>query len=597
MEYDCWEGEHVLGKWPSRCRKLAGKLVLTATRLVHVPDLHDEQNGRLHSRKLDTDSLSDRGNPLEIQLTGARSVKLEISKKRPGFDEALVRLSNLPTPPGKLVIEFTCPENKWAHLSELSEWMRAREEEAKRLEDEQRQEAETLGEQLRSVWASPDLRQQYQYLVKQAGILTSSEFLKQHAQEISLLKPLPEAPVVDLAPLRVVAAAHKSDRTVSQEDRVAIFKELPALCQLHSATVPSMMTEAEFWERCLKSRYYLLAAGKDVPASHPEDRLFDSLTSPETSQPVPSVQTMLSHLEADLTGEFEADKPSKKRRTTATLISRLNERSAGATAMEGGPRSGPESGDVDRDLRQAVEKRRSELRQVTKTFQEDLAATAAAPQPPRLQLKAGAGALSAMSSLPEKDRVDVTAQDSEASKATPTTWPSKCSARCSEAGTRWVLKHSTDELLAAERLLPGSSGDTHVVTPEPVTRAVTLLRHFWSSRVTEKGMRAKLAGEAHNVLNMLTEIGTGAGVAGRHKAAMARSVIPALQAALDLHASTSGAAGAPKLGGAHVVDFRHAVSNKSPRVGFHCCTCSMLPVAMALVHMSMSRNSAPCPPN
>jgi len=130
MEYDCWEGEHILGKWPSRCRKLAGKLVLTATRLVHVPDLHEEQNG----------------SPLEIQLTGARSVKLEISKKRPGFDEALVRLSNLPTPPGKLVIEFTCPDNKWAHLSELSEWMRAREEEAKRLEDEQRQEAETLGE-------------------------------------------------------------------------------------------------------------------------------------------------------------------------------------------------------------------------------------------------------------------------------------------------------------------------------------------------------------------------------------------------------------------------------------------------------------------
>ena len=546
-----------------------------------------------------TDSLSDRGNPLEIQLTGARSVKLEISKKRPGFDEALVRLSNLPTPPGKLVIEFTCPENKWAHLSELSEWMRAREEEAKRLEDEQRQEAETLGEQLRSVWASPDLHQQYQYLVKQAGILSSSEFLKQHAQEISLLKPLPEAPVVDLAPLRVVAAAHKSDRTVSQEDRSAIFKELPALCQLHSATVPSMMTEAEFWERCLKSRYYLFAAGKDVPASHPEDRLFDSLTTPETSQPSPSFQTMLSHLEADLTGEFEADKPAKKRRTTATLISRLNERSAGATAsLEGGPRSGPEGRDsVDsRDLRQAVEKRRSELRQVTKTFQEDLGATAAAaPQAPRLQLKAGAGALSAMSSLPEKDRVDVTAQDSQ---ATPTTWKSKCNAICSEAGTRWVLKHSTDELLAAERLLPGSSsGDTHVVTPEPVTRAVTLLRHFWSSRVTEKSMRAKLAREARNVLNMLTEIGTGAAVAGRNKAAMARSVMPALQAALDLHASTVGAADAPKLGEAHVVNFRHAVSSKSPCVSFHCRTCSMLPVSMALVHMSMSRNSAPCPPN
>ena len=470
-----------------------------------------------------------------------------------------MRLSNLPTPPGKLVIEFTCPDNKWAHLSELSEWMRAREEEAKRLEDEQRQEAETLGEQLRFVWASPDLRQQYQYLVKQAGILTSSEFLKQHSQEISLLKPLPEAPMVDLAPLRVVAAAHKSDRTVSQEDRSAIFKELPALGQLHSATVPSMMTEGEFWERCLKSRYYLFAAGKDVPASHPEDRLFDSLTSPESSQPLPSFENMLSHLEADLTGEFEADRPLKKRRTTATLISRLNERSAGATAsLEGGARSGPEAGDsVDRrDLRQAVEKRRSAMRQVTKTFQEDLGATASPAPRPRLQLKEGAGALSAMSNLPAKDRTDVTARDSQ---AIPTAWPSNRGAIGSETGTRWVLKHSTDELLAAERLLPGSSsGDTHVVTPEPVTRAVTLLRHFWSSRVTEKGMRAKLAGEARNVLNTLTEIGTGAGVAGRHKAAMARSVVPALQAALDLQASTVGAACSSKLGAGHVVSFSHA---------------------------------------
>ena len=475
---------------------------------------------------------------MEIQLAGARSVKLEISKKRPGFDEALVRLSNLPTPPGKFVVEFMCPHNKWTHLGELSEWMKAREDEARRLEEEQRQEAEMLGEQLRSVLASPGLSQQYQYLVKQTGILTSSEFLEQHAQEISLLKPLPEAPVVDLAPLRIVAAAHRSARGMSAEDCSAIFKELPALSQLHSATVPSMMTEAQFWERCLKSRYFLLAAGKEVPASHPEDRLFDGLHSPEQS--AKPAESILSHLEADLTGEFEPDRPLKKPRTGATLISRLNERSAGATVMR--PQSeaseGREAKEGDQ-LRKAVERRRSELQSATKTFQEDLGMATSVDQltqPARLQLKPGAGALS-VSSLKRSERADVTAQ------ATQATLPSSSQKApvISEAGTRWVLKSSTDELLAAERLLPppGGNVDPQVVAPEPVVRAVTLLRHFWSSRATEKSIRTKLAGEAHNLLRALTDIGKGS---SRHKAAMARSVLAPLRQALEFQAKLSGPA-------------------------------------------------------
>ncbi|CAE7235315.1 Tfb1, partial [Symbiodinium natans] len=533
MEPECWDGEVVLVKWPAKCRKLQGKLLLTATRLVHIPDSPDTQTG----------------NSLEIQLAGARSIKLEISKKRPGFDEALVRLSNLPSPPGKLVVEFTCPQNKWAHLSELSEWMRAREQEAKRLEEEQRQEAETLGEQLRSVLSSPELSQQYQYLVKQTGILTSSEFLEQHAHEISLLKPLPEAPAVDLAPLRVVAAAHRSDHVVSPEDRSAIFKELPELGQLHSATVPSMMTEAQFWERCLRSRFFMTAAGKEVPASHPEDRLFDSLsTSKPPTEPreprEPTFRAILSHLEVDLTGDFEADRPSKKSRTGA-LISRLNERSAGATAAmptapEGGARPPGGVAPVGTGLHEAVEKRRFELRNATKELQEDLGMASADTssetfsRPAQLQLKPGAGALS---TVPEKRGSDATAKVSHTSLATPPTWTFEKGPSVSEAGTRWVLKTSTDELLAAERLLPlsGSGGDahTHTVAPEPVVRAVTLLRHFWSSRVAEKDMRAKLAGEAANLLGALVDISKGG---GRNKAAMARSIIPALRQALDLHA-------------------------------------------------------------
>ena len=32
MEPECWDGEVVLVKWPAKCRKLQGKLLLTATR-------------------------------------------------------------------------------------------------------------------------------------------------------------------------------------------------------------------------------------------------------------------------------------------------------------------------------------------------------------------------------------------------------------------------------------------------------------------------------------------------------------------------------------------------------------------------------------
>ena len=492
--------------------------------------------GKALSLRVGECAVSSLGNSIEIQLTGAKSVKLEISKKRPGFDEALVRLSNLPPPLGKLVVEFTCARQKWAHLSELSEWMRAREEEAKRLEEEERQEAETLGLQLQSVLASPELCQQYQYLVKQAKILTSSEFLEQHSAEISLLKPLPEVPVVDLAPLRIVAAAHRSDRGVGAEDRAAIFKELPALGQLHSATVPSMMTDSQFWERCLKSRYFQVAAGKEVPPSHPEDRLFDALQGAEASST--PAKTILSHVEADLTGEFVPDRPLKKSRTGATLISRLNERSAGV-AGTGLERSNQQESGTAVNLWQAVEKRRSELQSVTKTFEEDLSlATSAAPRPAQLQLKPGAGALSAMSNLPQKrERTDVTAQGSQVSVPQP----AKQDGLISEAGTRWVLKHSTDELLMAERLLPppgAGSGDAQAA-PEPVVRAVTLLRHFWSSRAADKEIRAKFAEEAKNLLTVLGGISGGS---GKHKAAMARSVVPPLRQALEFHARTTTAA-------------------------------------------------------
>ena len=467
---------------------------------------------------------------MDIQL-GARSIKLEIAKKRPGFNDALVRLSNLdPALGGKLVVEFSSEASKWTHLRELSEKMQSREEESKRLEEEQRKEAEQLGGQLRSVLASPELSAQYQYLVKQTQILTPNEFLEAHSQEIALCTKLPEAPSIDLAPLRVVAAARGQAGKVGPEDRAAIFKELPALGQLFSATVPSMMTEAQFWERCLRSRYFLNAAGHEVPASHPEDRLFDSLQSRQT-EAQPELPACVSHPEADLTGEFERDKVMDRRTAAnASLISRLNQRSAELVATL--ERS-------DADLRQTVEKRRAELKHAAQAFQEELGTGKAAqgPRIARLQLTSEAGSLP-VPSMPQKRKRDTKLPDLKS-------WVcGQCA--ISESGTRWVLKSATEELLAAERLSADPGVESHESTaPDGVKKAITLLRHFWSSHCSETGLRARLAQEAAKLVSVLEEISSAASREDKlscQRAAMARSLIPPVRRIMSLQSCVPQAA-------------------------------------------------------
>ncbi len=95
-------GEAVICSWTTRFRKAPGTLFLTATRLVH---------------------LANAGEETAIHLDG--DIKFELTKKKPGFDHALVRLSG-PALSGKLVMEFT-DEQKWSQLREFSEFMQARE--------------------------------------------------------------------------------------------------------------------------------------------------------------------------------------------------------------------------------------------------------------------------------------------------------------------------------------------------------------------------------------------------------------------------------------------------------------------------------------
>lgn len=208
--------------------------------------------------------------------------------------------------------------------------------------------------------------------------MTPEKFLEIHSREIAQNAPLPEAPSIDSAPLRVVAAAQRNQREtgkgenqLSEADKAAIFKELPALSQLFSAAVPSMMTANQFWDRCLKSRYFLHAAGHYLDShSHPEDRLFDSLPPPQLLVTTDmSKHNQRSHPEADLTGEFQRESlGSASANASATLISRLNERSAGILSQERKEKDEKKDEKGNSDLTSRVEKRRKMLRSAAQSI-------------------------------------------------------------------------------------------------------------------------------------------------------------------------------------------------------------------------------------
>lgn len=510
-------GEAVMGSWAARCRKVPGTLVLTATRLIHLAKAagtNDAGSGQT-----------------AIDLTG---VKFELTKKRPGFDQALVRLSNLSEHlGGRLVIEFIDiidaqtkdqQGQKWSNLREFSELMQGLQaKEGKEAKDREAEQAESSLAKIHSVM-SPELSKQYVYLVKQAAVMTPEKFIEIHSREIAENSPLPEAPSLDLAPLRVVAAAQRNQREtgrvsqVSEADKAAIFKELPALSQLFSAAVPSMMTEPQFWERCLKSRYFLSAAGHQVPHAHPEDRLFDSLPMP-VKPDLKDKDRGPGHPEADLTGEFERDKLTDKLNqrssaSSANLISRLNERSAGILSQA---RSQTED-----KLAVHVEKRRAMLRNAAQTFQDDLAAEPgiSRAKPQRLQLKPEAGSLLPQKRTEEGDRSTL----KPLKRQNLTRAPSGGS--ISESGARWVLKSSLDELLKAERLTETENAKAESAQ---VAGAIALLQHIWSSKCTEADLRAKLCQEAKRLLNDLEKVEK-----DKVTSETARSLLPSLRRAVAL---------------------------------------------------------------
>ena len=367
------------------------------------------------------------------------------------------------------------------------------------------------------------------FLVNQTAVMTPEKFIEIHSREIAQHTPLPEAHSMDLAPLRLVAAAKRHQETgggklqVSEADKDAIFRELPALSQLFRAAVPSMMTEPQFWDRCLQSRYFLNAAGHVVPSQHPEDRLFDSLPAPEQTPELSKLELKDGgDPEADLTGEFVRDRLDRRRESTnENLISRLNERSAGILTKELARAAAAMSQD-------AVDKRRSQLRSAAQTFEQDLAV----PQPTsqsQLPLQP-----EAPSCLPQKRRTDERDLNQRPRQKLKL---SSENAHVSESGARWVLKSSLDELLKSERLCTATEAGTTESAPAQsaqMAAAVSLLQHIWSSKCTEADLRSRLSQEATKLLSIFeNQLST-----DRTQAlpqAMKQSLVASLRRALNLH--------------------------------------------------------------
>ena len=251
----------------------------------------------------------------------------------------------------------------------------------------------------------------------------------------------------------------------------------------------------------MKSRFFLTAAGLDVPPSHPEDRLFDAL---ERSAPVVvSLAPWASHVDADLTGDYQKEKALEKKNA---LISRLNERSASLLAEKAKPQT----------LEEDLKKRRLELRDAAELLEKDLTEKQARSLV-KLDLKEAGGLPVHMGTKGLRKRPAAC----EEQKLKGWVYNNRC--EVSEPGARWVLKVSTDELLAAERLKAQNS----IIASEDALKAGSLLKHFWSSKCSERELRQTLCQEITKVLAMQEKEGSVA-------------FLPALRRALALHQQECG---------------------------------------------------------
>mmetsp|Transcript_17720 Transcript_17720/g.41201 ORF Transcript_17720/g.41201 Transcript_17720/m.41201 type:complete len:600 (+) Transcript_17720:146-1945(+) len=529
--------ESVLSAYPARCRKANGTVAMTPCRMVFAaaePTAPDKN--------------------LTLDLDQVQSYHL--NKPKPGDERALIQLVCAGY---KVVVELTSPDRKWEHQRELAEWIQAREAQVAKL----RREAQDLEPRLKAVLEDPKLKAQYVHMVEKTNSLSLMEFMQVHAKDIVAAEPLPEARIVDLNALTICSAVarrasgkdvdHLAGLGVDQEEAKAIFRELPAIQLLYNSVVPSTLTTAKFWERCLRSRYFLEATGQPVPLLQRPDPLFDSLPREvaKIEQPEAPDVVATADVDADLTGDpFMETEENPRKKQKLRLVEQLNERCAVAVANAtsagtkpgGGPSEEASSSaaasaaagentdgskaDTDR-VQQQIAARRESLRRSAAALQEELNAAETSTTPNLASLHLSERALHRLYGQQPSTAENARAPAGAASEATDLhpsllTWmkageggggslPSDAKADkavsalnpAAIAQSRWVLKAAIQDLLLDEQCIAQSEVDLPADVSETLAQVRTLLAHFWASRCSEDTVRSRICKALQDVLPRL----------------------------------------------------------------------------------------------
>jgi hypothetical protein len=411
--------------------------------------------------------------------------------------------------------------------------------------------------EIQTVLGCRDLKDQYSFLVEQSQALTHTEFLEAHAAEISVGKSLPSVPLPELSMLPPppkagsVTGGAVAKVVIREDEKQSIFMKHPALEQLYNATVPGMLTPADFWKRCFRSRYYLEAEGYDVLPGQKPDNLFDALARSESElsqrQPLqPSAADIAAtvDVELDLTGNVDREKERAPARKTCKLISKLNEYSEAALAASMGSKASASSSPAD-DIATVVEHRRQSVRRSVETLRKELEASETQAKAPRLSLQIGQSGHAADRCTLSSSNKEGDARRAEALRA----WGEgevvseerHLLERHYEA-MRKEMREFTKKLLSKKE--SHDSAQQNDLNPQAMAEAAqvaskvkALVRHFWSSRRSEVDIRARLVDQLRGLRRTLEEWNRESQPHGGPKAWAAQSWLPPIRRAEAIHES------------------------------------------------------------
>lgn len=416
------------------------------------------------------------------------------SRRKPGADKALVQVSLTDS---RFVVELT-HAMKWSHQEELSLWIKAREEQVKRLQDEQRRQMDLLQSHMKVVMESQTLRERYKFLVEESQALTHREFFKAHEQEIQASAPMQTGTTVDVTALSVCMSAQGAKHSdpgalVGEAEAQAIFKEFPALKQLYAASVPAALTSNLFWSRCLRSRFLLKATGQSNNTGR-ADPLFDALE--HVPSVLPSHATVAAMADdADFIGETAEQ--SGRDPLKGGLLDHLNQKCAKALQAVQKKDDGGQPREFKFKARQWS----------ARNFGDELNDLEPPQKAVRLHLdepKYSVRVVQRTSNLELKRSLNIW-RSSAAGSAPHFVSPLA-------TASRWVLREAVNDMLESDRLSDNAArkeAEFPQDAAQTMSRAKLLLQHFWSSRAGDTNLRGRLVDSLKTVLATLERWQTG----------------------------------------------------------------------------------------